>query len=138
MIMKLKTKKETVIEVSDWDDLVIKTYSKPYSFQQQDGCKPRGSFRFTVPARETNDEDMPESIKEEVNGPEEGVKFSSWLARDPKQSFPDEWNDNKMCDQWSVDLWWERNFYPDFQTLANDLHAKGLIEAGDYTIDIDW
>lgn len=22
--------------------------------------------------------------------------------------------------------------------VANDLHAKGLIDAGDYTIDIDW
>ena len=41
-------------------------------------------------------------------------------------------------DQWAIDLWWERNFYPNIQMVANDLHSKGLLEAGEYTINIDW
>jgi hypothetical protein len=35
-------------------------------------------------------------------------------------------------------MFWERNFYPDTYTVANDLYDKGLIEAGDYIINIDW
>ena len=33
---------------------------------------------------------------------------------------------------------WERNFYPNIQAVANDLYKKGLLETGDYWIDIDW
>jgi hypothetical protein len=40
------------IELQDWNDFVSKTYGKPYNFQQQDGCKPRGIFRFNVPLDE--------------------------------------------------------------------------------------
>ena len=29
-------------------------------------------------------------------------------------------------------------FYPNFQMIANDLHEKGLLPAGEYSIDIDW
>ena len=39
--MNIKTIKQ--IDVSDWDALVTKTYCRPYSFQQQDGCKERQS-----------------------------------------------------------------------------------------------
>lgn len=39
--MNIKTIKQ--IDVSDWDALVTKTYGRPYSFQQQDGCKERQS-----------------------------------------------------------------------------------------------
>ena len=38
----------------------------------------------------------------------------------------------------STELWWERNFYPDVSMIINDLHSKGLLPAGDYSIDIDW
>ena len=61
-----------------------------------------------------------------------GVKFAVWLARDPKQPLKDQKNDFQLS------LWWDRNFYPDVQTVANDLHAKGLLASGDYVIDIDW
>lgn len=37
-----------------------------------------------------------------------------------------------------LSLWWERNFYPSVEVVANDLHARGLLPAGEYTIDIDW
>lgn len=126
--IKFQTKK--VIELSDWDNLVKETYGRPYSFQQQDGCKPRGNFHLTVP-EETYDFEN-DVVPEKVNHPEMGVSFAAWLARDPKQKVGEEKYD------WSISMWWERNFYPDVQMIANDLHAKGLIEAGDYVIDIDW
>ena len=134
--MKLKVKTKQVIEVSDWDNLVIQTYNKPYSFQQQEGCKSRGVFHFTVPGEDNNHE-MNDVIPEIVNHDTMGVKFDVWKSRDPKAPLESEEKGSRN-DQWTIDLWWGRNFYPDFQTVANDLHAKGLLDAGDYTIDIDW
>lgn len=127
----MKIRIEKIIDVSDWDDLVQKTYGKPYSFQQQDGCKSRGVFRFSVPNEETNDYENT-TVPEEVNHEEMGVSFEAWVARDAEHPIKNQQYDYER------DLWWERNFYPDFQMVANDLHAKGLLEAGNYTIDIDW
>lgn len=121
---------ERVVEVSEWDALVSETYGKPYSFQQQDGCKERQRFNITIPDRDYDYGN--DTIPEVVNHDEMGVSFKAWLARDPDQHLPDEKG------SWSLALWWERNFYPDVQTIANDLHSKGLIEAGDYVINIDW
>lgn len=126
--MRIRT--ENVIDVSEWDELVRTTYGRPYSFQQQDGGKERGTFRFTVPATPQDHEN--ETVPEEVNHSEMGVSFSAWLARDPAQRITGERYDSERS------LWWERNFYPDVQMVANDLHARGLLDAGDYTIDIDW
>lgn len=126
----ISTRTELVIDVSDWDKLVTETYGRPYSFQQQDGCKERQRVQITIPD-ETWEYDN-DSILEEVNGAEMGVSFKAWLERDPKQELPNDKN------SWSLELFWERNFYPDVQMIANDLHAKGLIEAGSYVIDIDW
>ncbi len=129
----MKTRTETVIDVSEWDKLVVATYGRPYSFQQQDGCKDRGSFRFDVPSQYTSDFER-DSIPEIVNGPEQGVSFAAWLARDPKAPLASEDEQEDYC----LRLFWHRNFYPEFQMVANDLHAKGLLQAGRYTIDIDW
>lgn len=127
----VKYKTEKVIEVGDWDDLVIETYGKPYNFQQQNGCQSRGTFYLTVSADELVDQ-VKDTILEEINGDEVGVKFSTWLARDPKQPV------GKETEQWKIDLFWERNFYPDIEIIANDLCKRGLIGAGDYIINIDW
>lgn len=129
----MKTKQ--VIPVDEWDKLVTKTYGRPYNFQQQDDCQGRGNFSLTVPAE--LEEEWPDSVPEKVNGPERGVNFAAWLARDPKQplSTPD---DGCEKQRWCINLWWGRNFYPPIQAVANDLHAKGLLEAGEHTINIDW
>jgi len=129
----MNIKNEKVIEVSDFDKLVQDTYQRPYEFQQQEGCKDRGMFRFSVPA-ELEDEEWPDTVPEVVNGEKMGVNFAAWLARDPKQTWPAEDKPEEMELQWAVDLWWTRNFYPPFQAVVNDLHAKGLLEAGDYTL----
>lgn len=126
----IKSKSKQIISVQDWDELVISTYGRPYSFQQQDGCKDRGIFYITIP--DGGDDYEAESVPEEINGDDMGVSFAAWLARDPT-----EWNGDPD-DKNFLDLFWERNFYPEVQMIANDLHAKGLIEAGEYGIDIDW
>ena len=127
--MRIRTEK--VIDVSDWDKCVRETYGRRYSFQQQDDCKERGMFRFTVPDEEVNDYEV-DSVPEVVNHSEMGVSFEAWLKREPNTPLADGRSD------YSLDLWWDRNFYPDVQMVANDLHAKGLLEKGDYAIDIDW
>ena len=128
-MLKYKTKK--IVEVGDWDNLVSKTYGKIYSFQQQDGCKGRGIFQLSVPSKYTCDDEMYDEIPEKINGEIRGVKFKKWLERDPKQPV------NGRTD-YGIGLWWERNFYPNIYTVANDLFEKGLIEKGDYIINIDW
>lgn len=119
-----------VIDVQEWDALVEQTYGRPYKLQQQDGCRGRGTEEITVPA-EASDHER-ETVPEEVNHKEMGVSFKAWLERDPKKKLPEQDAD------YQLDLWWERNFYPDLQMVANDLHAKGLLEAGNHTILIDW
>lgn len=121
-----------MIECWDWDKLISDTYKRPYSFQQQEDCKPRGTFEITIPSDYTEDEEMNDVIPEIVNGDKMGVKFKVWLERDPKQKIPNQ------SQGYELELFWERNFYPDKYTVANDLHKKGLIEAGDYIINIDW
>jgi len=126
-------KQVTIIECGDWDDLVITTYNRPYCFQQQDGCKPRGTHSLTVPA--LADDYKNDMVPEEINHPDMGVSFKAWLNRDPKQQLSSDPDGKKS---WDISMWWERNFYPDVQMIANDLHVKGLLPAGKYIINIDW
>lgn len=129
-MIKIKTKQ--IITVQDWDDLVEKTYGRPYSFQQQDGCKQRQTVYIKVPDYPEDYEN--DSVPDEVNGEEMGVSFAAWQARDPK-----EWNgapEDKR--DWTIGLFWQRNFYPHVQMVANDLHSRGLIPAGEFGIEIDW
>lgn len=127
----IRTRTEKLIDVQDWDTLVTETYGRPYSFQQQDGCKDRDLVRITIPEEGCDFEN--DAVPEIVNGDEMGVSFKAWLARDPKQPLS-----SGREDSFGLELFWERNFYPDVQMIANDLYEKGLIEAGEYLINIDW
>lgn len=131
--MSLKFKNTKIIDVSGWDALVEKTYNRPYSFQQQDGCKERQHVRIRVPVKDPEDYEN-DTVPEIVNDTEMGVSFKAWLERDPEQKLnhPDHQSD------FDLGLWWGRNFYPHEDMIINDLHAKGLLEAGEYEIDIDW
>jgi len=131
--MKIRTKTETVISVHDWDTLVEETYKRHYNFQQQDGCKERGRDYISVPTKDPEDYEN-DSVEETVNGDEMGVSFKAWLERDPKQKL----SDPDCQNEWSIEMWWQRNFYPHVSMIANDLYSKGLIEKGEYVIDIDW
>jgi hypothetical protein len=52
-MIKIQTKK--IINVDDWDYLVERTYGRPYTFQQQDGCKERGNANINIPNSEAYD-----------------------------------------------------------------------------------
>lgn len=130
----LKYKTVNFVDVADFDNLVTETYKRLYSFQQQDGCKPRGIENFKVPMKYPYDYEN-NSILECVNGEEMGVSFKAWLERNPEQKLNtnDEWDREN-----GLDLFWERNFYPCIDMVVQDLYEKGLIEAGEYVINIDW
>ena len=131
----IKTQTIQMIDVSDWDDLVVKTYDRSYSFQQQDGCKDRGKEYVSVledPYDYEND-----TVPEVVNHREMGVSFEAWLKRDPKAPLTDK-EENCREDQWAIDMWWERNFYPSADMIAKDLHERGLLDDGEHVICIDW
>jgi hypothetical protein len=119
------------IATGDLDKCVRETYGRPYCFQQQGGCQERGVVHVTVPA-EPNDFEASE-IPEVVNGEERGVSFAAWLARDPNAPLGGD-----RADAFGLGLFWKRNFYPSIDMVLNDLHARGLLEAGEYVIVIDW
>lgn len=127
----MKTQNVKMIALDEWDNLVEQTYGRPYAFQQQDGCKDRGVYHLTVPSKYPEDFDR-DIVPEIVNHNKKGVSFKAWLARDPKQSLPEQEFGFQLL------LWWQRNFYPNIEMIANDLLARGLIESGDYCIEIDW
>lgn len=130
--MKLKIKTEKVIDVGDWNAFVSEIYGRPYNFQQQDGCKGRGTYPFSVPDDYEPEDYEDETVSEIDTGEEMGVSFAAWLARDPKQPLK-----NQKYD-FELNLWWERNFYPSVTMIIDDLCKKGLLEEGEYLILIDW
>ena len=127
---KLITSTRTIIDLHDWDSFVEEVYGRPYSFQQQDGCKSRGITYLSVPCEAYDYENN--TVPEVVNHEKMGVGFKAWLARDPKQPLPG------REDSFGLELWWTRSFYPSVEMIANDLHERGLLEAGEYAIIIDW
>lgn len=128
----LKFEKVNVVDVGDWNALVEETYGKTYDFQQQDGCKPRGTLKyFSVPIDHPFDYEN-STIPEEINGEVMGVSFKAWLERDLT-----EWK-GKADPGYYITMFWERNFYPSLEILADDLYQRGLIPEGEYTINIDW
>ena len=127
----LKVNNIKQIHVQDWDELVQETYNRPYNFQQQDDCKERQIVYITVPVKNPEDYEN-NTIPEIVNHPEMGVSFKAWLERDPKQPI------SERSEDWALEMWWERNFYPTIDMIINDLYEKGLVEAGNYQINIDW
>lgn len=133
-MLNIKTIKQ--IDVDDWDDLVVSTYGKPYSFQQQEGCQSRGVVTIWVPGEDAEeiDERMPDKIPFKINGEKMGVKFDVWLNTIEEDIIEKLSKKDKMFSG----LFWDRNFYPDINVVANDLYKKGLIEAGEYNIKIDW
>jgi len=127
----IKTIKQ--IDVSDWDKLVEETYGKIYSFQQQDGCKDRGTETISTNSDWAGDYENTE-IPFEVNGDEMGVSFETWLNTKPEDTAK-HFNPDYA---WENRLFWKRNFYPDANMIAEDLCKRGLLEQGEYQIKIDW
>lgn len=127
----LKSTMVKTIDLDDWNTLVEETYGRPYNFQQQDGCKARGTESLTIAAEGAHDFENA-TIHEVVNGDKMGVSFAAWLTRDPEQKVKEDDPD------FMLRFIWQRNFYPSAEMIAQDLLARGLVEAGEYMIDIDW
>ena len=108
------------INVDVWDDLIQNTYGKPYSFQQQDGCKDRGVYSVDIDYVDDFEND---TLPYEINGDEMGVSFKAWLDCGSKEY---------------ENIFWKRNFYPDVNFLAKDLYEKGLISEKSFDIIVDW
>lgn len=121
-----------VIDVGDWNNLVEETYGKPYNLQQQDGCMERQMIHFKIPSDYYTWDFENDTIPEEINGPEMGVSFKAWLERDPLA-----WG-GEPKDERFLHIFWNRNFYPSLSVIGEDLHKKGLLEEGEYWINIDW
>ena len=64
----MNIKKVNMITVQDWDNLVQKTYNKPYRFQQQEECQSRGIVNISIPCKYTEDDEMNDEIPFEING----------------------------------------------------------------------
>ncbi|MGI9526989.1 MAG: hypothetical protein ACR2MS_07775 [Weeksellaceae bacterium] len=125
--MPLKIYNVKMIDESDWSKFVSETYDRPYRFQQQDGCRERGTYWLDVDNFTFEDDD------------EEYIQFQEWLKRDPNEPVEGE----KEKDSDSIrnlvrELWWFREFYPSIEIIATDLYQKGLLEEGQYMINIDW
>lgn len=129
----MKKQLVTIISDGEFDELVSTTYGRVYHFQQQDDCKERQTVYVTVPCPHPCDFEN-DTVPEVVNGEKMGVSFAAWLARDPQQ--PLEGDDTNY--PWRLAMFWERNFYPHVDMVLNDLYEKGLLEAGEYGIKIDW
>lgn len=129
--MELKISLLQVIDINDWDSFIEHVYGKIYSFQQQNGCKDRGIYRFSAGYDEIEEDLSNDEIPEEINSKIRGVKLKKWLERDIKEPVQGEIG-------WYIQLFWHRNFYPDFEVLVDDLYKKGLIKKGHYAIEVDW
>ncbi len=121
---------ERIIDCNNWDTLVTRTYGKTYNIQQQDGCRESCNLYFSVPLKEPIVDYGKESIPVKINGNDMCVKFDVWL--NTPAEYPTE------LSIFHHSLFWQRNFYPDYEILAHDLFKRGLLEEGEYTIRIDW
>lgn len=138
--LKIRTIKQ--IDVQDWNNLVIEIYGKPYSLQQQDGCKSRGLEYITVPVKNPYDYEN-DSISFIVNGNEMGVSFKAWDKSNYDsvlEEFKEQEEDTSQfkLSKFYTEMFYERNFYPSIDMIINDLHNQGLLEEGEYQINIDW
>ena len=113
-----------VIDYLDWDRLVQETYNKDYCIQQQEGCMVKGLIKLQV-SKTPSDFD---TDRTRLKFGEMGVNFNTWL----------ETEFGKTPNLINEVIYWKRNFYPLLEILASDLCKKGLIDEGEYFINIDW
>lgn len=151
------------INESEFSELVRKTYNRPYRLQQTDGCYSRGSFTLTISSNGC--EAYPTTAMSNGGDGESPVSFQEWIQRDRNEPIPISEKDieayealknssisnksfydpNNESNKKSREvggllntLWWEREFYPDLNELLDDMLSRGLIEEGEYEMEIDW
>lgn len=124
----LKTKTVQRISTIDWDMIIIETYGKPYQYHHQFGVEEGEAADIIVPFGEWTWDFENAEIPFVVNCEKFGVCFKTWLNTKPEETTKYFRND------FYNELFWTRHFYPDLSMIVNDLHARGLLEAGEYII----
>lgn len=100
-------------------ELITETYGRPYRLQQG------GMGEFLG-----QDTIVSVSVPEEADDVDVQL-FAIWLQQDatpPADSIA----------RWKWKLEWERYKAAPIQPILNDLHEKGLLDAGDYVIHVWW
>ena len=112
-----------------FSEFVRKHYGRPYQLQQQGDCYGQNTLiRFSIPTHE-QDEDTDDRE----------VSLATWLAADPHQLPPGQhYSENIPPENWLIILCWQRDFYPGFYAILNDLHQKGILKEGEYAIHVWW
>lgn len=108
------------INAEDWSLFIQKTYGRSYAISLQKEYVSKQIVKLSCPCE-------PIDFKDDTNG----ASFKTWLERDPDKILPNN-------SPFSTRLWWESNFYPHVSMIINDLHSKGLLEEGDFYIELDW
>lgn len=125
--MSINITQWNVIGENNWSGFVRRTYGRPYRLQQQEDCAPNDSVIFIDTDENFSYDFENKTIPETLSG-KCGVNFNTWLKRNPKEKVKD------INGYDITDLWWERNFYPEVNTVAADLCKRGLLPAGEYVI----
>lgn len=137
---KLEFEIKKVVEDYHWNAFVESVFGKEpntYNFQQQNGCRDRGLYLVRVfPSEEDlldEQELLDEEISYKVNGYGEmfGVSLKTWLNTSKEDT------KSKVGKDYLNDLFWARHFYPTIEELVAYLYKLGLLEEGDFYIEID-
>lgn len=122
---KLATHPRIVIGESDFSRYVSEHYGRPYNLQQQgDMLGQESAVKLTVPDPE--------------DGEWEGMTMPTlvqWQEATPPGDHPEGGYDPNVSRE---NMRWEREYYPQLEAVANDLHAKGLLDAGEYILFVSW
>ena len=109
----MKVTKVNLIWESEFSQLVEDTYGRPYKLQQQgDMLHQESMVRLSVP----------------------GEVFDHWQATTLEEWVAAEYPSPKF----DYDFQWEREFYPQLEEVANDLHERGLLDEGEYVLHVWW
>lgn len=123
---KLATHPRIAIWEADFSKYVSEHYGRPYRLQQQgDMMAQEASIRFSVPPTDWYDENP---------------TLAEWQAATPPAAERPDFTTDREGWQKHLDdqLRWDRDYYPDLETVVKDLYEKGLLDAGDYIIYAWW
>lgn len=113
-LIEYKTVKQIIY--SDFNDLVMSTYKRPYNLQQHDYLGQNEVFNITVYSKDDYSLEDVEKMREEV----------------------EDWAKSKAPEDFFEEIDFIRKNYPDLDSILLDLSIKGFISPGEYEILVWW
>lgn len=110
-----------LIEEREFSALVTRVYGRPYRLQQNMMLGQDTIYPLTVPEPEPVDESHEPS-------------FAEWASQDPDLDA----DGHPWRHAWEKEIWWEREFYPPFSALVNDLYERGHLPMGTFMLHVWW